>query len=66
MICEIFQYACATKTNGNLDCSYYETFTRKNFSGILQGYRNGRVSLSCVCNTITADDITQYVYAIVH
>ena len=32
-----------TKTNGNLDCSYYETYTRKNFSGIFTCMQNGRV-----------------------
>ena len=32
-----------TKTNGNLDCSYYETYTHKNFSGIFTCMQNGRV-----------------------
>ena len=31
------------KTNGNLDCSYYETYTHKNFSGIFTCMQNGRV-----------------------
>ena len=29
--------------NGNLDCSYYETYTHKNFSGILHACINGEV-----------------------
>ena len=32
-----------TKTNGNLDCSYYETYTHKNFTGIFTCMQNGRV-----------------------
>ena len=32
-----------TKVNGNLDCSYYETYTHKNLSGILYACKNGRV-----------------------
>ena len=32
-----------TKTNGNLDCSYYETYTYKNFTGIFTCMQNGRV-----------------------
>ena len=31
------------KTNGNLDCSYYETYTHKNFSGIFTCMQNGSV-----------------------
>ena len=32
-----------TKTNGNFDCSYYETYIHKNFSGIFTCMQNGRV-----------------------
>ena len=32
-----------TKTNGNLDCSYYETYTHKNFTGNFTCMQNGRV-----------------------
>ena len=32
-----------TKTNGNLDCGYYETYTHNNFTGIFTFMQNSRV-----------------------
>ena len=39
-----------TKTNGNLDCSYYETYTHKNFTGILHACK--MVELYTILNTL--------------
>ena len=32
-----------TEANGSLDCSYYETYTHNNFSGIFTCMQNGSV-----------------------
>ena len=40
-----------TKTNGNLDCSYHETYAHKKFSGILHACK--MVELYIILNTLT-------------